>query len=106
MFTHADFPCYSETELRHYKISGRHPESLTLDVDHKMVKIERMKKRLINEKDVFFLSTQKAKPKHRMKEGSIYKIEGPFVQGEFQCLMKMEYIYKGFRMIGYMCQYI
>lgn len=106
MFTHADFPCYSEQELKQYKVSGRIPESMTVPSSPDLVKIERMKKRLINEKDVFFISTQKVKPNHRFKEGSKYKIEGPFVDGEFQCLFKMEYIYKGFRMVGYMCQYI
>ncbi|MEQ0376665.1 hypothetical protein ABLV58_06350 [Klebsiella sp. JB_Kp046] len=101
-----NFPTYSQNELKNITINGICPESMTLLYDCADIKIERFKKNLLNDKDVFVVSTQKKKPVHRFKEYQEVTVNSQYLFGDVEayCFGKTEFIHKGFRMIAYYFQ--
>ncbi|HBZ8158458.1 TPA: hypothetical protein MM329_000671 [Escherichia coli] len=100
-----DFDTYRVEELKEIKINDKTPESMTVPYDSKLIKQARLKDRLINDEQVFVVSTQKAKPRYRFKYGQTVKLQGPFFETTAECFGTQEYIHKGFRMIGYFFQW-
>lgn len=101
-----DFDTYRVEELNDIKIDDKSPESMTIPYECSLIKQARFKKKLLNDNQVFIISTQKSKPKHRFKLGQTVNLRGPFFESKAECFAEQEYIHKGFRMKGYFFQWI
>lgn len=103
-----NFPTYLEQELKDIEVNGQTPESMTIPYSSKHVKEKRFSKNLINDKDVFVISTQKRRPVFRFRQGEKLKVTSPFFYSntdEAVCLGEVEYMHKGYRMLGYFVQW-
>lgn len=101
----SDFDTYRVDELNSIFINGLNPESMTVPYDFELIKEKRIKKQLLNENNVFVISTQKIKPRYHFKKGHKVDINGPFFESNAECFFQQEFIHKGFRMIGYFFQF-
>ena len=100
-----DFDTYRVEELTDILIDGINPESMTVPYDKSLVKQSRFKKHLLNDNQVFIVSTQKKKPLFHFKQGQSVDIQGPFFENSAECFALTEFIHKGFRMTGYLFQF-
>ena len=104
-----DFQCYKPEQLNGIFIGGISPESMTYDYSADQVKIKRFKQNLINDEQVFIVSTQKKKPVFRFREGVEIDINNPYgwnSESRAICVGATSFNYKGFQMVGYIFQYI
>lgn len=100
------FPCFSTDELEQIRINGHKPESMTEAYPYYEVKEKRFSKLLVNQNDCFFASTQKSKPVFRFRKGQQVNLDCPFgLYSNAVCLGELDFMYKGFRMVGYLFQY-
>ncbi|MGA3900221.1 hypothetical protein ACPCYW_17070 [Klebsiella aerogenes] len=100
-----DFETYTEQELKSIKVNNKRTESMTIPYSCEHVKDKRFKRVLINDNDVFVLSTQKKKPVHHFKIGQEIELQGPFFETVAQCIGHIDFMHKGFRMQGYFFQW-
>ena len=62
---------------------------------------------LANDKYVFFASTRLTNPVFRFRSGQEIDIENPFgFEKRGKCIGHMGYLYRGFRMCGFLIQFI
>ncbi|MEP8886170.1 hypothetical protein ABKV35_13930 [Enterobacter kobei] len=101
-----EFDYYAVDELKSVFINDKNPESMTVPYSAEDIKEKRFKKNLINDNNVFILSTQKKKPVHSFKKGQTINIQGPFFENKAECFFTFEFIHKGYRMLGYAFQFI
>lgn len=100
-----DFDTYRLEELNEININGLRPESMTVPYNCEYVKDKRFSKNLINENQVFVISTQKKNPLYHFKKGQKAVLAGPFFETKAECIGNIEFIHKGFRMQGYFFQW-
>lgn len=100
-----DFETYRLDELSGITIDGINPESMTVPYSHELVKDKRFNINLINENQVFVISTQKKKSLYHFKKGQNVLMNGPFFETKAVCIADVEFIHKGFRMKGYFFQW-
>lgn len=100
-----DFDTYRVDELKDILINDVNPESMTVPYSADLVKEKRFKKDLLNDNQVFIVSTQKKKPVFHFKKKQVVEVNGPFFETEAECFGQLEYIHKGFRMYGYLFQW-
>lgn len=100
------FPCFSASELEEIKINGISPESMTEAYPSFQVREPRYKKNMKSDNDCFVASTQKSKPVFRFRNGQNVNIDCPFgLYSHAVCIGQIDYMHKGFRMVGYLFQY-
>lgn len=101
-----DFETYRVDELNSIFINDINPESMTVPYSFDLIKDKRFKNKLRNENNVFVISTQKRNPRHHFKESKKVKLQGPFFETDAICLAQVEFMHKGYRMIGYFFQWL
>ncbi len=102
-----NFPTYPHDQLHEIKLNGISPESINYAFERKHIKQKHFKSYLVNDNDVFFASTQVKKPVFKFKVGQEVDINSPYdFNTRAICCGQLEYIHKGFRMRGFLFQYI
>lgn len=101
------FPTYPPEQLSAIYLNGIGPESMNYAFPCKHIKQKRFKEMLANDKDVFFASTRLTNPVFRFRAGQEIDIENPFsFEKRGKCIGHMDYLYRGFRMRGFLIQFI
>lgn len=102
-----NFPTYPHDQLEQIKLNGISPESINYGFDCKHIKQKHFKSFLVNGKEVFFASTQFKKPVFKFRVGQEIDFVSPYdFNNRAICCGQLEYIHKGFRMTGYLFQFI
>lgn len=102
-----EFPTYPFEQLDSITLNGISPESMNYPFDCKWIKDKRFAPNLVNDRQVFFASTQVKNPVFRFRLNQEIDVHNPYgFETRAICCGQLEFLYRGFRMRGFLCQFI